>query len=74
MGAERIASSKISLYKGLVDNGHPLSALAHRQRIVFVEVSSSNNPGPEGGEEHAGDRIQLDVAIGGESPLAALDS
>src|SRR5262245_60129636 len=71
VGPERIASVKISLYKGFVDNGHALSALAHRQRIVFVEVSSSNNPGPEGGEESRSDRIQMDVAIGGESPVTA---
>jgi hypothetical protein len=70
--AERIASSEISFDKGFIDNDHALPALTHRQRIVFVEVSSSDNPGTEGRKEPGGDGIQVDIAIGGES-FVALD-
>ena len=70
--AERIASSEISLYKGFVDNDDTPPALIQRERIVFVEVSSTDNSGPEGREEPGGDGIQVNIAIGGES-FSALD-
>jgi hypothetical protein len=69
---ERIASSEISIYKGCVDNDDTAPALIHRERIVFVEVSSTYNPGSQGCEEPRGDGIQVDIAIGSES-FRALD-
>src|SRR5947199_196060 len=74
--AERIASSEISFYKGFVDNHRALPALTHRQRlicrddiqgIVFVKVSSSDNPGPKGREEPGSDGVHLDLAVGNVS-------
>jgi len=74
--AEWIASSEISFYKGFVDNHRALPALTHRQRlicrddiqgIVFVKVSSSDNPGSEGREEPGSDGVHLDLAVGNVS-------
>src|SRR5215469_2515298 len=70
--AERITTSEISFHKGFIDDHDPLPALVHRDRIVFVEVASTDNLGPEGREEPGGDGIQLDVAVGNES-FRALD-
>ena len=37
------------------------------QGIVFVEVSSSDNPGSEGREEAGSDGVYLDLAVGNVS-------
>jgi hypothetical protein len=70
--AERISTSEISIDKGCVNNGDTVPALIYRERIVFVEISSTDNPGSQGCEEPRGDSIQVDIAIGGKS-FRALD-
>src|SRR5262249_57765892 len=64
--AERISSSEISICEGFVDNDDTAPALIHRERIMFVEVSSIDNPGAQGREEPRSDGVQVDIAIGGE--------
>ena len=65
--AERVAASEVSLHKGLVDYSNGPPTLAHRQRVALIEVSSRDDSGPEGREEFRADRIQMDLAIRGDS-------
>ena len=67
MRAERVAPSKISFHKGLVDNGHAPSALARRKRVSFVEIAPGNDYGSERREEPGRDGIDMNLAIRGDS-------